>query len=161
MIFIRVSSPRRVPLTWDTARFPGAGTDGVIWPRENTRSQTTVNKWQAPKLMGLKSWIALKFFGGWWPPILWHTGKATHWKCHIRCLSNFLNPQATTQATSCQFLDTTKKRFNKNNEIPPLLSKSLIVFKSWTLFFKGSGKYMGVSKYRGTPKWMVYNGKPD
>jgi len=26
-----------------------------------------------------------------------------------------------------------------------------------SLFFK---RYMGVSKNRGTPKWMVYNGKP-
>jgi len=29
------------------------------------------------------------------------------------------------------------------------------------LKFKNSGEvYMGVSKNRGTPKWIVYNGKP-
>ena len=25
---------------------------------------------------------------------------------------------------------------------------------------EASSQYMGVSKNRGTPKWMVYNGKP-
>ena len=40
-----------------------------------------------------------------------------------------------------------------------------VVF-SEDLCFSGSGasfflkRYLGVSKNRGTPKWMVYNGKP-
>ena len=29
-----------------------------------------------------------------------------------------------------------------------------------TVAFRELDKYMGVSKNRGTPKWMVYNGKP-
>ena len=33
------------------------------------------------------------------------------------------------------------------------------IFKPISQCFKGS--QMGVSKHRGTPKWMVYNGKPD
>ena len=31
---------------------------------------------------------------------------------------------------------------------------------SFPLWIRGTIVHMGVSKNRGTPKWMVYNGKP-
>ena len=38
----------------------------------------------------------------------------------------------------------------------PSTVRSLILVKTWTI----DGWDMGVSNSKGTPKWMVYNGKP-
>ena len=35
-----------------------------------------------------------------------------------------------------------------------------VLQKTWTKLKQSLFVYMGVSKNRGTPKWMVYNGKP-
>ncbi len=43
---------------------------------------------------------------------------------------------------------------------PHILGEMIRIWAIWQSNGGETTNYMGVSKNRGTPKWMVYNGKP-
>ncbi len=90
--------------------------------------------------ISLRSQPANKIFPGWWFQPLWKIC-SSNWKSSPKFGVNI------KKSLSCHHLDNHKNlKFPPSPQCHPSQERRV--------------PYVGVSKNRGTPKWMVYNGKP-